>query len=81
MHSAQHEIYLLAVVDTWAWKCDVFYAASTVTNKALGAVDLPHEGNKSCKNMWQKTRSSCAYVHDNYVDDFAYFWVTICLSS
>jgi len=72
-HSAKHETNLQAAVDTWAWKCDGFFAASTVTNETLGAVDLPHQGEEKYQNMWQKTRSIWAYIHDNYVDDFDYF--------
>jgi len=66
---------LQSVVDAWAWKCDGFFAASTLTNETLGAVDLPHQGVESYGNMWQKTRSIWAYIHDNYVEDYDYFWL------
>ncbi len=64
-----------AVANTWGWKCDGFLAASTLTNETIGTVDLPHVGEEAYNNMWQKTRSIWGYVHDNYVDDYDYFWL------
>lgn len=74
-YGKRHETLVQAVVDTWAWKCDGFLAASTITDETLGAIDLPHQGPEEYKNMWQKTRSIWAYIHDNYLDDFDYFWL------
>lgn len=66
---------LQAIVETWGWRCDGFFAASTKTVPDIGAVDLPHRGNEEYKNMWQKTRSILAFIFDNYIDDFDYFHV------
>mmetsp|Transcript_23433 Transcript_23433/g.34751 ORF Transcript_23433/g.34751 Transcript_23433/m.34751 type:complete len:721 (+) Transcript_23433:212-2374(+) len=74
-YDKHHETMLQAVVNTWAWKCDGFFAASTITNETLGAVDLPHVGDEAYNNMWQKTRSIWGYIHDNYLDDYDYFWL------
>jgi len=71
---------LRGIRETWAWRCDGFFAASTQTvehptEDGFGAVDLPHVGAEEYQNMWQKVRSIWSYVHDNYVDDFDYFFI------
>jgi hypothetical protein len=66
---------IAAIVDTWGWKCDGFLAASTVTNVSLGTVDLPHAGPENYGNMWQKTRSMLAFLHDTSLPDFDYFYI------
>ncbi len=42
--------------ETWAKRCDGFIAFSTVTDLALPAVAVRHEGEESYDNMWQKSR-------------------------
>lgn len=79
------------VAETWGWKCDGFFAASTKTATtsfnaadlynstypdALGSVDLPHLGPERYDNMWQKTRSILAYMHDHYLEDFDFFFLS-----
>ena len=51
-YDKHHETMLQAIVNTWAWTCDGFFAASTITNETLGSVDLPHVGDEAYKNMW-----------------------------
>lgn len=89
---------ITGVAETWGWKCDGFFAASTMTimmhgndrhdtaslsslsgnsntttntntNMPLGygSVNLSHAGPESYSNMWQKTQSIWAYVHDNFL--------------
>jgi hypothetical protein len=75
-----------AIGETWGWRCDGFFAASTKTVDetnmrehnfdGLGAIDLPHEGPELYENMWMKTRSIWAYIHDHYLDDFDYFFLS-----
>lgn len=72
-----------AIGDTWGWRCDGFFAASTKTvdnpvsnDEGLGAVDLPHKGPEKYENMWQKTRSILSYMHDYYLDDFDFFFLS-----
>jgi hypothetical protein len=72
-----------SVVDTWGWRCDGFFAASTETvvdddssQPGFGAIDLPHEGPESYENMWMKTRSIWAYIHDHYLEDFDFFYLS-----
>uniref|UniRef100_A0A7S3Q616 Uncharacterized protein n=2 Tax=Chaetoceros debilis TaxID=122233 RepID=A0A7S3Q616_9STRA len=74
-YEPNHATNLQAVVNTWAWKCDGFFAASSLTNETLGAVDLPHQGKEEYGNMWQKTRSIWGYINDNFVEDYDYFWL------
>jgi hypothetical protein len=61
------------IVDTWGWRCDGFFAGSTKTDRTIGAVHLPHQGDEFYGNMWQKTRSMVAFMYDYYLDDFDYF--------
>jgi hypothetical protein len=42
--------------------------ASTKTDKALGTVNIPHEGPEEYNNIWQKARSYWTYVYDNYYE-------------
>jgi glycoprotein-N-acetylgalactosamine 3-beta-galactosyltransferase len=94
-----------AIAETWGWKCDGFFAASTQTilppppshnnNSSsssrststgtfdltqpiagLGSVDLPHLGPEQYNNMWQKTRSILAYMHDYYLNEFDFFFLS-----
>ncbi len=75
-----------AVAETWGWKCDGFFAASTETIQedmdptkdvdGLGSIDLPHLGPEKYENMWQKTRSILSYMHDNYMQDFDFFFLS-----
>jgi glycoprotein-N-acetylgalactosamine 3-beta-galactosyltransferase len=64
-----------AIGETWGWRCDGFFAASTKTNTTIGAIDLPHHGEENYNNMWQKTRSILAFMFDNYMDEYDYFYL------
>jgi len=64
-----------AVGESWGWRCDGFLAASNSTNDTIGAVNLTHLGPEKYKNMWQKTRSIFAYIHDHYLEDYDFFWL------
>ena len=74
--------FLQGIIETWGWRCDGFFAASTETltsanethfDTGVGAVDLPHLGGESYNTMWQKTRSIVGYLYDNYRDEYDYF--------
>jgi hypothetical protein len=49
-------------------KCDGFMVASTKTDKALGTVNIPHEGPEEYNNIWQKVRAMWSYIYDNYYE-------------
>ncbi len=71
---------ITGIGETWGWKCDGFFAASTVTVRdpaelGLGSIDLVHMGEESYGNMWQKTRSILAYMYEHYLDQFDYFFL------
>jgi hypothetical protein len=68
------------ISETWGWRCDGFFAASTCTMDepgavGFGAVDLPHYGGEAYGNMWQKTRSILAFIYDHYFDEYEYFYL------
>jgi hypothetical protein len=71
-HESRHG-NLRDIAETWGWRCDGFYAASTKTDRAIGAVHLPHQGDEAYENMWQKTRSMVAFMYDYYLEDYDYF--------
>lgn len=84
---AKHREQATAVAETWGWKCDGYFAASTETipevydqrqtrMEGIGSIDLPHLGPESYDNMWQKTRSILSYMHDYYLDDFDFFFLS-----
>lgn len=69
------------IVETWGWRCDGFFAASTKTiedpnEEGFGAIDLPHLYPESYEEMMQKTRSILAYIYDNYLNDFDFFYLS-----
>jgi hypothetical protein len=72
---------VIGVAETWGWRCDGFLAASTATiddptQPGFPATDLPHEGKEEYDNMWQKRRSILSYMHDHYLDDYDYFYLS-----
>jgi hypothetical protein len=69
-----------AIGESWGWRCDGFFAASTKTvldpaSPGLGAIDLPHSGPEDYKNIWMKVRSIWAYTHDHYINDYDLFYL------
>ena len=50
-------------------------ASSNQTNKTLGTVNIPHEGEEEYLNMWQKVRSMWSYAYDNYYEDYDWFHI------
>ena len=61
--------------ETWGQKCDGFIVASDKTDKELGTVNIPHEGEEEYHNIWQKVRSMWSYVYDNYYEDYDWFHI------
>lgn len=49
--------------------------ASNATDRALGTVEIPHEGPEIYDNIWQKVRSMWSYVYDNYYDKYDWFHI------
>jgi hypothetical protein len=64
---------LQAARQTWAPKCDGFFAASNVTDPTFDAVNIVHNGPEQYKNMWQKVRSIWATLYELYYEDFDWF--------
>jgi len=61
--------------ETWGQRCDGFLAGSTVTDKSVDSVNIPHKGQEVYGNMWQKVRSMWSYVYDNYYEDYDWFHI------
>ncbi len=72
-HSKYNEKLIEAAVNTWAKKCDGFFAASNYTNVDLGILNVPHRGEESYGNMWQKAKSMWDFAYDHYLDSYDYF--------
>ena len=73
MESAHHN-NIRAIRETWASHCDGFLAFSTASDPRIPAISLPHEGEESYYNMWQKVRSIWKFVGTHYVDQFDWFF-------
>jgi glycoprotein-N-acetylgalactosamine 3-beta-galactosyltransferase len=73
-HSNRHHV-LRSIVETYGQRCDGFMASSNVTDKILGAVDIPHLGVESYASMWPKVRATWQYVHDHYLDKYSWFHI------
>jgi len=56
-------------------KCDGFMVGSTKTDRALGTVEIPHEGPEEYNNIWQKVRSMWSYIYDNYYENYDWFHI------
>ena len=63
-----HHGKIPAIRETWGNKCDGFMVGSTKTDKALGTVNIPHEGPEEYDNIWQKVRAMWSYIYDNYYE-------------
>jgi glycoprotein-N-acetylgalactosamine 3-beta-galactosyltransferase len=61
--------------ESWGQKCDGFMVGSTKTDKELGTVNIPHEGEEEYNNIWQKVRSMWSYIYDNYYEDYDWFHI------
>jgi glycoprotein-N-acetylgalactosamine 3-beta-galactosyltransferase len=48
---------------------------SNKTDRALGTVEIPHEGAEEYNNIWQKVRSMWSYIYDNYYDKYDWFHI------
>ena len=70
-----HSTRVRAIRETWAGACDGFLAFSTETDPRIPAISIPHDGEESYDNMWQKVRSIWRYVGKHYADDFDYFFL------
>ena len=72
---SKNEEQIEAILNTWAQKCDGFFASSDFENRSLGILNLFQKGDESYDNMWQKTREMLFYAYENYRDSYDYFHV------
>ena len=61
--------------ETWGKKCDGFMVGSNKTDKAIGTVNVPHEGPETYHTIWLKVRSLWSYVYDNYYEEYDWFHI------
>ena len=47
---------LTPILETWGPKCDGFLVGSTKTDPKLATVNIPHLGDESYQNMFQKVQ-------------------------
>mmetsp|Transcript_15271 Transcript_15271/g.23106 ORF Transcript_15271/g.23106 Transcript_15271/m.23106 type:complete len:464 (+) Transcript_15271:189-1580(+) len=64
-----------SIRETWGHRCDGFHVASTITDRSIDSVNIPHEGEEAYKNMWQKVRAMWVYVYVNYYDSYDWFHI------
>ena len=70
-----HHAQVRAIRETWAGGCDGFLAFSTESDPRIPAISLPHDGEESYNNMWQKVRSIWRFVGEHYANDFDFFFL------
>ena len=79
-----------AIAETWAPRCDGFWAATNYTNHTIGAIDLPFPqpatsggggggggaDDETDSYLWQKVRAMWGYAHDHYLEEYDFFHIT-----
>ena len=68
-----HQVQIKALKETWASQCTGFLVFSTVTDPTIPSVYVPHIGEESYRNMWQKIRNIWRYIHKHYRSEYDYF--------
>jgi glycoprotein-N-acetylgalactosamine 3-beta-galactosyltransferase len=70
--STRHSGALRAIAETYAPKCDGFLAASNLTEKSLGAIDIGYPDDAT---EWQRVRHIWKYIHQHYLDDYDFYFL------
>jgi len=60
--------------DTWGKRCDKWISFSTTNDFSLPAVYIPHEGEESYQNMYNKIRAIWKYIYVHYYHSSQYDW-------
>lgn len=71
----KQRVRIQAIRETWGHRCDGFHVASTVTDRSIDSVHIPHEGKEEYGNMWQKVRAMWSYVYVHYYDSYDWFHI------
>lgn len=58
---------------TWGQRCSHFLVFSTATDLSIPSINIPHIGEESYENLWQKVRFIWKYIHYHYLFDFDWF--------
>lgn len=71
----KQRVRIQAIRETWGHRCDGFHVASTITDRSIDSVYIPHEGKEEYGNMWQKVRAMWSYVYVHYYDSYDWFHI------
>ena len=73
--------YTNAVKETWGKKCDGLLFASDISDLKTGYMYLPSKGKFgfTYRGMVQRVRTIFAYLHDNFLDDYDYFHISVAM--
>jgi hypothetical protein len=63
----------LAIASTWMTRCDGAVVASNYSDAKLPSLMIPHNGDETDLNLWQKTRANFQYLHDNFITKYDFF--------
>jgi len=58
---------------TWGHRCSHFLVFSNATDLRIPSINIPHIGEESYENLWQKVRFIWKYIHYHYLFDFDWF--------
>ena len=58
---------------TWGHRCSRFLVFSNATDLSIPSINIPHIGEESYENLWQKVRFIWKYIHYHYLFDFDWF--------
>ena len=71
-----HDTKVKAQRETWGQKCSHFVVFSTTTDLSIPSIAIPHIGDESYENLWQKVRFIWKYIHHHYINDFDWFMLS-----
>lgn len=71
-YPASHGKRAVHVMETWGRHCDKILFASTLTDLNIGAIGFNLSNNHN--TMWGKEKMMLKYVHDNFFNDYDWFY-------
>lgn len=71
-HPKNHQKKAIHIKNTWGRRCNKLLFMSSEEDSVLETIVLPVE-KETRDNLWNKTKASFQYVHDNYLEEYAWF--------